>query len=118
MAGQACSQIFLLRQGHFRRTNQPGFHGNAFVTKLNSTGTGLLYSTYLEGNETTPGIMPQGIAVDSLGYAYVAGQAISLDFPVTAGAFQTSTDACYNTGFVTKFNPTGTGLVYSTFLGD
>ena len=58
------------------------------------------------------------MAVDDLGHAYVAGQALAHNFPVTPGAFQTSTGACCNTGFVTKFNPTGTSLVYSTFIGN
>jgi hypothetical protein len=118
VAGQACSHDFPVTPGAFQSTNHQGSAGNAFVTKLNPTGTGLLYSTYLGGNNGYSGDFAQGIAVDSLGYAYVAGQAFSRDFPVTAGAFQTSTSAGNNTGFVTKFNPTGTGLVYSTFIGN
>jgi len=90
---------------------------NAFVTKLNSTGTALVYSTLL-GSEDA-GL---GIAVDALASAYVTGFTISPSFPVTPGAFKTSTN---NTGacggpqdaFVTKLNPFGTGLVYSTYLG-
>jgi hypothetical protein len=85
---------------------------DAFVTKLNATGTGLAYSTYLGGSNTDRGF---GIAVDGSGSAYVTGETDSNNFPTTAGAFDTTrngTDA-----FVTKLNATGTGLVYSTFLG-
>ena len=59
-----------------------------------------------------------GITVDTVGDSYVTGLASSIDFPVTAGAFQTKAgnkDA--GNAFVTKFNPTGTALVYSTYLG-
>jgi uncharacterized protein (TIGR03437 family) len=82
----------------------------AFVTKLNSSGTGLVYSTYLGGSGTD---VATGVAVDSGGNAYVVGGTSSADFPMTPGSFQTafSTLGC---AFVTKLNPTGTGLVYST----
>jgi hypothetical protein len=87
---------------------------DAFVTKLNPTGTALVYSTYLGGTSSDLG---RGIAVDAAGNAYVTGQTGSTDFPTTPGAVQTS----YSGGqdaFVTKLNPTGTALVYSTYLGD
>ena len=87
---------------------------DAFVTKLNATGSALVYSTYLGGSATEGGAI--GIAVDSLGNAYVTGGTTSADFPVTAGAFQTAlgggTDA-----FVTKLSATGSALLYSTYLG-
>jgi hypothetical protein len=87
-----------------------------FVTKLNSTGSGLLYSTLLGGNGwTTPG----GIAIDKNGNAYVAGDTSSQDFPVTDGAFQKADkdDPEFKSAFVTKLNPTGTKFLYSTYLG-
>jgi hypothetical protein len=99
---------------------------NAFITKLNSTGTALIYSTYLGGSLGDYGL---GIAVDSAGNAYVTGVANSTDFPVTAGAFQTTNKAgnldlsnssyvvTAPNAFITKLNPTGTVLVYSTYLG-
>jgi uncharacterized repeat protein (TIGR01451 family) len=94
----------------------------AFVSKLNpalSSTASLIYSTYLGG--TAASDQANAIAVDSAGSAYVTGEAISPDFPTTAGALQT-TCAPFGTdcvaAFVTKFNPKGTGLVYSTFLGD
>ena len=87
--------------------------GNAFVTKLNATGTALVYSTYLGGSGTDQG---NGIAVDSAGNAYVTGSTHSTDFPITPGAFQTALRGAPN-AFVTKVNGTGTALVYSTYLG-
>ncbi len=88
--------------------------GNAYVTKLNATGTALLYSTYL-GTGSDAG---QGIAVDSTGNAYVAGTTAQTDFPTTSGAYQrTCTIGGFDTTFVTKLNATGTSLLYSTCLG-
>src|ERR1017187_4186580 len=108
----------------------PGAWPSAFVTKFSPDGSSLVYSTYLGGNGYD---YAYAIAVDSSGNAYVAGETDSPDFPVTAGAYQTvCSPAPNNTGessaesscgssdtsaFVTKLNPTGTGLVYSTFLG-
>jgi uncharacterized protein (TIGR03437 family) len=109
----------------------PGDWPSAFVTKFSPDGSSLVYSTYLGGNSYD---YIYAIAVDSSGNAYVTGQTNSPNFPVTNGAYQTVCDpAPNNTGapvqnssncnssdtsaFVTKLNPTGTGLVYSTFLG-
>src|SRR5439155_671560 len=86
---------------------------DAFVTKLNATGSALVYSTYLGGSSFDAA---SGIAVDAAGAAYVTGYTISNNFPTTIGAFQTTfgggTDA-----FVTKLNATGSALVYCTYLG-
>ncbi|PYN28613.1 MAG: cell surface protein, partial [Candidatus Rokuibacteriota bacterium] len=83
------------------------------MTKLNPTGTGLVYSTYLGGSGVDEGF---GIAVDTLGNAYVTGFTSSTNFPTTAGAFQ-ATFGGTEDAFVTKLNPMGAGLVYSTYLG-
>jgi hypothetical protein len=83
-----------------------------YVAKLNPTGTGLSYATYLGGSATDQG---KGIAVDAGGNAYVAGVARSSDFPTRnplRPALSGLTDA-----FVAKLNPSGTALVYSTYLG-
>ncbi|HJT23085.1 MAG TPA: SBBP repeat-containing protein, partial [bacterium] len=86
-----------------------------FVAKLNPTGTGLSYSTYLGGNGADFG---QAIAIDSSGDAYVGGYTNSTTFPTTAGAFQTALSGGINyDGFVAKINPTATSLLYSTYLG-
>ena len=87
--------------------------GDAFVTKLNAAGNGLVYSTYLGGSDGEDGL---GIAVDTNGSAYILGSTASTDFPVTMGAFQSglagATDA-----FVAKLTAAGSGLVYASYLG-
>ena len=92
-----------------------GGNEDAFVTKLNSTGSALIYSTYLGGTETEVGF---GIAVDSAGNAYVTGSTFSTDFP-TANAFQSTNGGVSERedGFVSKLNAAGSALVYSTYLG-
>ncbi len=87
---------------------------DAFVLKLNPTGSSLLYSTFLGGaTDIDDGL---GIAVDSAGSAYVAGETGSSDFPTTAGAFRRTRNGAYD-AYVTKLNPSGSALVYSTFIG-
>jgi uncharacterized repeat protein (TIGR01451 family) len=85
---------------------------DGFVTKLNPTGTALIYSSYLGG---TGFDVATGIAVDAAGSAYVTGQTNSPGFPV-ANAIQAML-AGGSDAFVTKVNPAGSALVYSTFLG-
>jgi len=87
---------------------------DAIVLKLNATGSALIYSTYLGGSNVDGG---NGIAVDSSGNAYVSGQTQSTNFPTTAGAFQTSFGGGFSDAWAAKLNPTGTALVYSTYLG-
>ena len=88
-----------------------GGGGDAYVTKFSPSGE-LVYSTFLGGGASDFG---QGIDVDGAGNAYVTGFANSFDFPVTADtAFQTN---CASDIFVTKLNPQGSGLLYSTCYG-
>ena len=103
----------------------PSLNPDVFVAKYSSTGT-LVYSTYLGGSSYNfPGGSngSGGIAVDAVGDAYITGTTGSPDFPVTTGAYQTKcgTDGTCNGGagnaFITALNPSGSGLVYSTFLG-
>jgi hypothetical protein len=89
------------------------FQTDAFVTELNETGSGLIYSTYLGGGFTDRGI---GIALDSSGAASITGFTASTNFPVTASAYQ-KTLAGSNDVFVTKLAPGGAALLYSTYLG-
>ena len=110
VTGYTTSTNFPTTVGAFQTTSGGGY--DAFVTKLNPTGT-VVYSTYLGGSGDEIG---WGIAVDTAGYAYVTGQTDSTDFPTTTGAFQTTSGGGYD-AFVTKLNPTGTALVYSTYLG-
>jgi len=124
VTGYTLSQSFPVTQGAFQ-TTAPGIGGNtngAFVSKLNASGSNLIYSTYLYGNSPSSG---NGIAVDPLGNAYVAGnfQAgghANPFFPVTADAFQSSfikLSGDFQDAFLTKLNPTGSALVYSSYLG-
>ena len=88
-----------------------------YVSKLNATGSALVYSTYLGGvGNDAPG----NITVDPTGSAYITGQTSQLDhslekYPTTPGAWDTTLAG--QDAFVTKLNPTGTALVFSTYLG-
>jgi photosystem II stability/assembly factor-like uncharacterized protein len=88
---------------------------DAFVTKLNPSGTALVYSTYLGGSKVDFG---NGIAVDAAGNAYVVGTTWSTDFP-TKGAYQSALSSGSNpwNAYVTKLNASGDALLYSTYLG-
>ena len=101
----------------FPKTNpvQPAFGGggsDAFVTKLNAAGSALIYSTYLGGSEDDTG---NDIAVDTGGNAYVMGETQSTDFR-TANPLQPLSGGGVD-AFVTRLNPTGSNLSYSTYLG-
>ena len=87
------------------------------MTKLNVSGTALVYSTYLGGTDYAGLQQTAGIALDSSGNAYVTGLTDAANFPTTAGAFQTTYGGGQYTGFVTKLNATGTVVIYSTYLG-
>ncbi|HUB82418.1 MAG TPA: SBBP repeat-containing protein [Bryobacteraceae bacterium] len=103
--------------------------GDAFVTKLNPSGSALVYSTYLGGSNDEQGF---AIAVDSAGDAYVAGATQSANFP-TASAYQStykggggspafccgssSGFVTFGDGFVSKLNPAGSALLFSTYFG-
>lgn len=89
-------------------------NGDVFVSKLDPTGSTLIYSTYLGGSRFDSGF---GIAVDSSGSAYVSGDTGSSNFPVTTGAFRTKTGGGTTDVFLSKLDPTGSKLVYSTYLG-
>jgi hypothetical protein len=87
-----------------------------FVTKLNAAGTAVIYSSIISGKAANS--FGYDIAVDADGNAYVTGHTLAADYPVTAGAFQVTGHGDGNQeGFVSKLNPTGTALLYSTYLG-
>jgi uncharacterized protein (TIGR03437 family) len=93
---------------------QPNFGGveDAFITKLNSSASLIIYSTFLGGIRADNG---RGIAVDALGNAYLTGYTLSSDFP-RANALQQPYGG-NGDAFVAKLNAAGTALIYSTFLG-
>lgn len=86
---------------------------DAYVTKLNASGSGLLFSTLVGGGSEEDG---NDIAVDGSGNIYVVGQTSSSNFPIVNAAQSTITTNC-SKGFVTKLNPAVPSFVYSTFLG-
>jgi len=101
---------------------QPAFGGgptDAFVTKVNPTGSGLVFSTYLGGGAFLNASQDEGhgVAVDPAGNVYVTGFTFSIDFPTTPGAFMGAGKGGGGLdAFVTKFTPAG-AVAYSTFLG-
>src|SRR5579862_1257271 len=147
IAGYTCSANFPTTAGSYD-TTQPA-HGqgtycdlqasqsgaDVFVTKLNPSGTALVYSTYLGGGWED---IPRSIAVDSAGDAVIGGATVSADFPVTNGSVcapvmvevgncgyqeesTCSGGQAGNSGsfgsFITKLNPSGSALLWSTFMG-
>ncbi len=113
-------------QSQNKATPANGTPDVAFVTKLDPTGSHLIYSTYL-GGAAFGQTRAFAIAVDSSGSAYVTGYTQQLDYPVTAGAYQTISGVALNnqsncggsttSAFLTKLSPSGGTLAYSTFLG-
>jgi beta-propeller repeat-containing protein/HYDIN/CFA65/VesB family protein len=111
IVGQTCSTSFPTAA-----PLQAANAGNcdAFVTKLNASGSAIVFSTFLGG---THGDLAGGVAIDSAENVYVTGLTNSTDFPTTVGAFQTTYGGGNSDVFITKLNPTGSALVYSTYLG-
>ncbi|MBI2821710.1 MAG: SBBP repeat-containing protein [Acidobacteria bacterium] len=89
-----------------------GGSSDAFVAKLNPSGSALVYSTYLGGSSVD---QASGIGVDAFGNAYVTGGTNSPNFP-TMNPLQATKGASSDV-FVAKLNPSGSALVYSTYLG-
>jgi MBG domain (YGX type)/Chitobiase/beta-hexosaminidase C-terminal domain/Bacterial Ig-like domain (group 1)/Beta-propeller repeat len=136
VTGFTTSTDFPITSGAYQTTNNASTNvgANAWVAEFNSTGTSLVYSTYLGGSGIVstsnapardagagiPGDAATGIALDATGDVYVTGYTLSTNFPVTSGSFQTENNAAGNgrtTGFVSEINPAGSALVYSTYLG-
>lgn len=93
--------------------SRPGSN-DAFVFKLNATGSALIYSTYFGGSRVEIG---NDIAVDAFGNCYITGETHSTDLPTTPGAFQITHAGGLKDTFVAAFNPAGSSLAYSTYLG-
>ena len=118
----------ILGHSYFSPRTGTFFNANAFVAEIDSTGSHLVYSTYLGGSGNIAqgfGDTGTGIAVDSAGNAYVAGFTASANFPATnALVYPTSvTNITFNhpagliNGFLTKIGPGGTNLIFSTYFG-
>jgi hypothetical protein len=136
VTGYTHSANFPTTPGAFQTAYGGGGGGDVFVAKLNTALAGpasLIYSTYLGGSGgdgATPDLGFHGsststigtargpaITVDSSGAAYVTGNTSSTNFPVTAGAYRTSNPYPNTVAFLSKLDPTGSKLVYSTYLG-
>src|SRR5579883_261171 len=87
--------------------------GDAFIAKLTANGDALVFATYLGGR--LPDIAT-AVALDPSGNIYVTGATLSVDFPVTAGVYQSRNQGSYDT-FLSKMDHMGTSLLYSTYLG-
>jgi len=105
-------QTFPTTPGAFDTTGNGG-ERDAFVAKVAADGTSLIYATLLGGNGRDHAL---GLALDAAGNAYVTGHTSSGNFPTTPGAHRTAWNNTAD-GFVTKLNPSGSALVYSTYIG-
>lgn len=113
VAGYTSASNFPVTTGAFQTSMSSS--PDIFVTKLNTTGTGLVYSTYLGGSSSD---YVYGMYVDKDGYAYMTGYTYSTNFPTSSGAYKTSPPYSGSANvYVTKLNPTGTALAMSSYLG-
>ncbi len=129
VTGTTSSVNFPVTLGAFQSTPTPDVVSSVgFVTKLNAGGSKLLYSTYFGDTCTIPSgcvlgyISSNAIALDSFGSAYIAGNTKTTLLPVTVDAFQSiySKPTCgtdCSSAFLAKFNPAGSALIYSGYLG-
>ena len=105
VTGNTTSKDFPLTPGAYQRTP-----GEAFVTKLNATGSALLGSTYISG------VSPQAIVVDASGNAYITGSTTNISFATTPGAFQTLPQGTQD-AFILKLDSNLHAALYATYLG-
>ena len=102
---------------HISCGQQDSFCTVAFVTKLNADGSDLLYSTFIGGSGASHDL-GNAIFVDGQGNAHIAGYTRSFDFPTTMRAIQIGCGPCVTgSAFLAVLNPTGSELLYSTYLG-
>jgi len=113
VTGKTDSSDFPTTPGALDTTYNSGYE-DAFVVKVNPSGTELAYASFLGGSGSDSG---SGIAVDGDGAAYVTGNTSSSGFPTTPGAFDTTFNGTSD-AFVVKVNPSATGLAYASFLGE
>ncbi len=115
VTGSTVSDDFPTTPGAFDPIFSGCWGGDAFVAKLNPTGSDLIYATYLGGSA---GAIGTAIAVDEAGSAYVTGYTSSDDFPTTPNAFDPSFNGSLgDDAIVIRLNSAGSALLYATFLG-
>jgi YD repeat-containing protein len=114
VTGSTTSSNFPTTSGAYQ-TADPGAGTNAFLTKVNATGTAWVYSSYLGGSSGSA--QGNAVAVNAAGDAYITGATTTSTFPTTGGAYQTSLPMFLNdAAFVTEVAASGGSLVYSSFL--
>lgn len=97
--------------------NYGGGYNDAFVAKLNASGSALLYSSYLGGSGEDASSGHNQIVVDAVGYCYLSGSTMSRNFPTTPRAYQPTMLGGTSDAFVAKVNAAGSNLIYSTYVG-
>ena len=112
VAGATNSADFPMVNAYNDTIQNTGGVSDSFIFKLNSTGNGLVYSTFISA-ENRDVIL--GIDIDSSGNVYVTGFTDSENFP-TLNAFDSTKEYGWDS-FLLKLNATGNGLVYSTYVG-
>jgi len=106
---------FVTTPGVMKESFTPGDLSDEFISKYNSTGSSLIWSTYFGGDLN--GDFLSGLAVDAAHAVYICGNAASTDFPVTLGAFSTTSFGPGGDGYATKILPDASGIVWSTLIG-
>lgn len=115
VVGYTASRDFPVTPDALEKTSRQTGGATGFYSKVNATGTKLVYSTYLGGTRSDWAV---GVALDAEGSAYVTGTAGSPNFPTTLGAYRRrQLDVSSDNAFITKFRNKGTVLEYSTLLG-
>ena len=114
LAVDSIGNAYITGKADFGYPTTPGAYNTTansgvFVTKLNNTGTALIYSTFIGGGN------PRAITIDGLGYAYITGGASS-GFPTTAGAYAQTNNGSHDV-FITKLDTNASSLKFSTYLG-
>ncbi len=124
VTGVTTSTNFPVSATAYQRQYKGGCSGgtcsyNAFVAKIITGGTGLLYSTYLggSGGYLSGGDEAEAIAVDGAGNAWITGQTDSTNFPTTGNAVQKTNNGNPDVAFVAELNADGSALPYATYLG-
>jgi hypothetical protein len=113
VVGDTNSPNYPTTPGAYDRTINSYIKRDAFVTKLNPTGSALVYSTFLGGDAADTG---EDLLLDADGTLTLTGHTYSANFPTTPGAYDRVRDGSAD-AFVARFDPTGSSLLYSTFLG-
>ncbi len=116
VAGGTHSSDFPVTEGSYDTSfNGEGtWAGDVFLTKLNPTGTEIIFSTFI-GGEVEETVGTEGIKIDSKGNIIIVGTTRSHDFPLTLGVIDKKITQMH--GFLSKFSPDGKKLLFSTFFG-